>query len=139
VLRATLVTRALTGTPPFVAGEIAETLYKVVHGKPRRPSLLADVPPEVDLVLAIGMAKDRDRRFASAAELVAGLRAAFAGALPADVFERGRQLGRAGVTSATPAMSGELVLDERSQRIDQLRRTHEANGRCRLAERHVLE
>jgi eukaryotic-like serine/threonine-protein kinase len=88
--------RALTGTPPFVAGEIAETLYKVVHGKPRRPSQLADVPPEVDLVLAIGMAKDRDRRFASAAELAAALRAAFAGALPADVFERGRQLERAG-------------------------------------------
>jgi serine/threonine-protein kinase len=97
---AAIAYRALTGQPPFAAGEIAETLYKVVHTRPRRPSDIADVPPEVDLVLAIGMAKNPDARFATAAELAAALAAAFAGALPEHVFQRGRALERAGAWSS---------------------------------------
>ena len=97
---AAIAYRALTGHPPFAAGEIAETLYKVVHTRPRRPSDIADVPPEVDLVLAIGMAKNPDARFATAAELAAALAAAFAGALPEHVFQRGRVLERAGAWSS---------------------------------------
>jgi serine/threonine-protein kinase len=88
--------RALTGQPPFAAGEIAETLYKVVHTRPRRPTDLADVPPEIDLVLAVAMAKDPERRFATADELTAALAGAFAGALPEGVFDRGRALEHAG-------------------------------------------
>jgi serine/threonine protein kinase len=93
---AAIAYRAITGHPPFAAGEIAETLYKVVHTRPRRPSDLTDVPPEIDLVLAIGMAKNPGQRFASASELAAALAAAFSGGLPAHVFERGRLLERAG-------------------------------------------
>jgi serine/threonine-protein kinase len=93
---AAIAYRACTGHPPFAAGEIAETLYRVVHTRPRRPSDLADVPPEVDLVLAIGMAKLPEQRFKSAGELAAALAAAFAGSLPLHVFERGRALEQAG-------------------------------------------
>jgi eukaryotic-like serine/threonine-protein kinase len=93
---AAIAYRAITGHPPFAAGEIAETLYKVVHTRPRRPSDLTDVPPEVDLVLAIGMAKHADQRFASAAELASALAAAFNGSLPEHVFARGRALERSG-------------------------------------------
>jgi serine/threonine-protein kinase len=88
--------RALTGQPPFAAGEIAETLYKVVHTRPRRPTDLADLPPEIDLVLAIAMAKDPERRFATAGEFTAALAGAFAGMLPEGVFDRGRALEHAG-------------------------------------------
>ncbi|HEX5059943.1 MAG TPA: serine/threonine-protein kinase [Kofleriaceae bacterium] len=97
---AAIAYRALTGQPPYAAGEVAETLYKVVHTKPRRPSELVDLPPEIDLVLAIGMAKNPEHRFASATELAAALAAAFAGALPEHVFERGRVLERMGVWSS---------------------------------------
>ena len=46
------------GTRRSPAGEIADTLYRVVHTAPRRPSALAELPADVDLVLAIGLAKD---------------------------------------------------------------------------------
>jgi serine/threonine-protein kinase len=100
---AAIAYRALTGHPPFAAGEIAETLYRVVHTKPRRPSDLADVPPEIDLVLAIGMAKNPAQRFRSAHEFASALAAAFNRALPESVFERGRILERAGAWSAASA------------------------------------
>jgi serine/threonine-protein kinase len=101
---AAITYRALTGHPPFAAGEIAETLYKVVHTRPRRPTELVSLPLEVDLVLAIGMAKDRRYRFATAAELTSALHAAFSGSLPQIVLERGRALERVGAwSSSAPA------------------------------------
>jgi serine/threonine-protein kinase len=100
-----IVYRAITGHPPFAAGEIAETLYKVVHTRPRRPTEIADVPPEIDLVLAIGMAKNPQLRFATATELAAAIAAAFAGALPDHVFQRGRALERAGAWHEIAARS----------------------------------
>jgi len=98
---AAITYRALTGQPPYAAGEIAETLYKVVHTRPRRPTDLADLPPEVDLVLAIGMARDAQARFTTAAELTAALAGAFSGSLPDGVFDRGRALEHASAW-ATP-------------------------------------
>ena len=92
---AAIAYRAITGYPPFAGGEIAETLYKVVHTRPRRPTQLADVPAEIDLVLAIGMARDPDRRFETAAELAEALEGAFSGALPEGVISRGRSLDHA--------------------------------------------
>ena len=93
---AAITYRALTGQPPYAAGEIAETLYKVVHTRPRRPTDLTDLPPEIDLVLAIGMARDAEYRFTSAAELTAALAGAFKGTLPEGVFDRGRALEHEG-------------------------------------------
>ena len=98
---AAIAYRAITGYPPYAGGEIAETLYKVVHTRPRRPTQLADVPDEIDLVLAIGLARDPDRRFETAAELAEALEGAFSGALPEGVISRGRSLDHA-LAWATP-------------------------------------
>jgi len=99
---AAIAYRALTGHPPYAAGEIAETLYRVVHTRPRRPTDLVELPPEIDLVLAIGMAKSQDHRFRTATELAYAIAAAFSGQLPEQVFERGRMLERMGAWSSTP-------------------------------------
>jgi hypothetical protein len=89
--------RALIGHPPFAAGDLADTLYRVVHASPRRPTDLANhLPHEIDLVLAIGLAKQPTDRFATAGELVEALEAAFAGRLPEPVRQRGIALERAG-------------------------------------------
>jgi serine/threonine-protein kinase len=78
---AAIAYRALTGHPPFAAGEIAETLYRVVHLAPKRPSELASVSAELDLVLAIGLAKQPAQRFPNAGELVRAITDAAAGAI----------------------------------------------------------
>ena len=93
---AAIAYRAITGRPPFAAGEIAETLYRVVHTAPARPSSLADVPEEVDLVLAIGLAKRPHDRFTSATELADALATAVDGTLSATLRGRGRLLLDAG-------------------------------------------
>jgi eukaryotic-like serine/threonine-protein kinase len=94
---AAIAYRVLTGHPPFSGGELAEVLYRVVHTPPRRPTDLAPrLPHEVDLVLAIGLAKQPADRFATAAELADALAAALAGELPLDVRHRGFALVRAG-------------------------------------------
>lgn len=85
---AAIAYRALTGHPPFAAGEIAETLYRVVHTRPRRPSELAELPTDVDLVLAMGLAKRPRDRFASALELSDALYHALAGTLPDHIRQR---------------------------------------------------
>ena len=111
---AAIAYRALTGQPPFAGGEIAETLYKVVHTRPRRPSQLADVPPELDLVLAIGMAKNPAQRFTTAAELADALQGVFSGTLPEGVFERGRSLEHGGAWASPPRSSTTRVRLPRS-------------------------
>ena len=94
---AAITYRALTGHAPHASGDLAETLYRVVHTAPRRPSDLAPrLPHEVDLVLAIGLAKHAVDRFASAAELAEALGDALAGELAPDVRSRGSALVRAG-------------------------------------------
>jgi hypothetical protein len=94
---AAIAYRALTGHAPHASGDLAETLYRVVHAAPRRPSDLASrLPHEVDLVLAIGLAKQPADRFATATELVDALAGALTGALALDVRHRGFALVRAG-------------------------------------------
>ncbi|MCK6538197.1 MAG: hypothetical protein L6Q84_34930 [Polyangiaceae bacterium] len=55
---------------------------------PLRPSLLAPLPPDVDLVLAIAMAKAPEQRFDSGAELADALEAALAGKLERALGQR---------------------------------------------------
>ena len=88
--------RALTGQPPFAARELADTLYRVVHTAPRRPSELVATSVDVELVLAIGLAKDADQRFATAAELADAFTQAATDALAEPMRERGRKLVAAG-------------------------------------------
>ncbi len=106
---AAIAYRALTGHPPFAGGEIAETLYKVVHTRPRRPTVLGDLPPELDLVLAIGMAKQARARFATAQELVEALAGVFSGTLPEGVFDRGRALEHAGAWASPPRAATDRI------------------------------
>ena len=93
----------LTGQPPYSGGEIAETLYRVVHTAPRRPTSLAELPADLDLVLAIGLAKNPAARFKTAAELVEALGAAFAGALDEVLISRGQKLIAGGAWASTRA------------------------------------
>jgi serine/threonine-protein kinase len=84
--------RALTGRPAFEGEATAEILYKVVHAMPARPGEVVPLPPEVDLVLAIAMAKDAGDRFDSAAELAQALDAAARGRLGAPLRARAERL-----------------------------------------------
>jgi len=94
---AAIAFRSLTGQPPYPPGEIAETLYKVVHTAPPRPtSITPSLPPDIDLVLAIGLAKRPQDRFQTAAELAAAIAGAFAGALHPAIRARGEDLVRGG-------------------------------------------
>ena len=77
-----VVYRALTGVPAFSAPDTPQILYQVVYRNPTRPSeIIPGIPPDVEKVLAISLAKDPDDRFASALELSAALRAAARGTL----------------------------------------------------------
>lgn len=58
--------RCLTGRSPFKGKDLSELVYQVVHAPPIRPGVLGRVPSAVEDVLAIAMAKDPRRRFASA-------------------------------------------------------------------------
>jgi eukaryotic-like serine/threonine-protein kinase len=84
--------RALTGQPAFEGEATPEILYKVVHTMPPRPSEVAPLPLEVDLVLAIALAKDPADRFDSASELAQALDAAARGRLDAALRARGERL-----------------------------------------------
>jgi len=88
--------RVLTGHPLFPAGDIAEVIYNVVHTAPRRPTSLAALPNDVDLALAIGLAKNQADRFATATELVDAIEAALDGKLPEPLRVRGRNRDREG-------------------------------------------
>jgi serine/threonine-protein kinase len=65
--------RCLVGRPAFTAQESVLTLYNVVHVQPARPSDFADLGPDVERVLALALAKDRERRFATASMFAAAL------------------------------------------------------------------
>jgi eukaryotic-like serine/threonine-protein kinase len=58
--------RCLTGRSPFKGKDLAELVYQLVHQPPIRPGVLGRVSRHIEDVLAIAMAKDPRRRFASA-------------------------------------------------------------------------
>jgi len=74
--------RCLTGRAPHSATEFIALVHKVVHAAPVRPGALAQVSREIEDVLAIAMAKDPRRRFASATEFVEQLASAVEGRGP---------------------------------------------------------
>jgi tRNA A-37 threonylcarbamoyl transferase component Bud32 len=112
---AAIAYRAFTGRPPFAAGEIAETLYRVVHTAPQRPSALVDdLPLQVDLVLAIGLAKQPRDRFRSAAELSDALALAVEGRLALEMREHGVGLVQNGAWSTSKRSSTARIRAPRS-------------------------
>jgi serine/threonine-protein kinase len=84
--------RCLTGQPLFPGRDLADLLYRVVHTAPRRPSSHIELPRDVDLVLAVALAKQPEARFAAAGELAEAVEVAFAGSLPANIRARGQKL-----------------------------------------------
>jgi hypothetical protein len=69
-----------------------QTMYNVSHVMPVRPSSLARLPEDVDRVLMLALAKDRDDRFDSAAIFAAALADAARGQLDAALRSRADRL-----------------------------------------------
>jgi hypothetical protein len=89
---AAIIYRSLTGHPPFTGKDVPSTLYDVVYKQPTQPSLLQQLPSDVDRVIAIGMAKNADDRFASAEVLAAAFTMAARNDLPQDLRRRADEL-----------------------------------------------
>ncbi|HEX6244213.1 MAG TPA: serine/threonine-protein kinase [Polyangiales bacterium] len=83
--------RALTGEPPF-SGQLPAILRTIADQMPRAPSSFADLPRDIDYVLALGLAKQRSDRFQSAEQLAEALRQAAAGTLPGELVKRAKAL-----------------------------------------------
>jgi hypothetical protein len=66
---AAILYRSITGHPAFTGKDVPTTLYDVVYRVPTQPSLLVQLPGDIDRVLALGLAKDVRDRFANATEL----------------------------------------------------------------------
>ena len=67
----------LTGEPPFGGKDLPALIYAQLHsGPPQASSLVEDIPPALDAVIACGMAKDPKDRFPTAGVLAAAAREA---------------------------------------------------------------
>jgi len=84
--------RGLVGRPPFSGPDVLAILDAVGDAMPPRPAALAPLPTDVDLVLAIAMAKQPEHRFATARELADALAAACRAELADDLRRRGEAL-----------------------------------------------
>lgn len=68
----------LTGSRPFDGDNDFSVIHQVLGHAPAAPSsVVPELPPAVDMVMARALAKNRDERFATAAEFWQGLRGAF--------------------------------------------------------------
>jgi serine/threonine protein kinase len=74
---------SLTGEPPFAGCTTPELMWAHVNTLPPRPSTnQPDVPPQVDEVIATGMAKDPDNRYATTVEFADAARDAITVPIP---------------------------------------------------------
>jgi eukaryotic-like serine/threonine-protein kinase len=86
---AAIAYRAITGIPPFAGNEIAHVLYRVCYQQPVCPGDLVQLPVDIELVLAVGMAKKTEERFARVEDFAKAMRDAFEGRLDDDTRARG--------------------------------------------------
>ena len=85
--------RALTGRPAFAGSDVPETLHAVVYTMPVRPSAVVPaLPQEIDMVLAVALAKDPAERFATALELAAAFARAVRGEIEPELAARARRM-----------------------------------------------
>jgi PAS domain S-box-containing protein len=67
---AAILYEILVGEPPFWGTSIVDTVHKVIHEPPVPPhDRVSDVPPELEKLCLAGLAKDRNDRPNSAAEM----------------------------------------------------------------------
>lgn len=67
-----LLHQMLTGRSPFAGATVGETVERILHAP--SPPLPAGLPPELYRIVSRCLAKDRETRYPSAAELLADLR-----------------------------------------------------------------
>ncbi len=84
--------RALTGRPAFSGDVESEILHKVLNAMPPPPSRIVDLPPEIDVVMAIAIAKAPADRFDGADELAQALEAAARGVVTPELRARAAQV-----------------------------------------------
>jgi eukaryotic-like serine/threonine-protein kinase len=71
-----LLYEMLTDQLPFSTAPVHALLHAIMTSDPRPPSVLRQgIPPNLDGILALALEKDRDRRYQTARELAAHLRA----------------------------------------------------------------
>jgi serine/threonine-protein kinase len=97
----------LTGARPFEGGNDFETIQQIVTQTPPPPSSLnPSLPPEIDRVLARALEKDRERRYASAAEFNDALQQAVRCACDPTVAAPASRRHSADGGSAAPTQAG---------------------------------
>jgi serine/threonine-protein kinase len=89
---AAIAYRALTGSPVINGRDMREMFHNVIYAQPVCPSDLVPMSFDVEAVLAIGLAKEREQRFACAEDFAAALRAAVTGELDASIRDYGESL-----------------------------------------------
>jgi eukaryotic-like serine/threonine-protein kinase len=89
---ASIVYRALTGSPPFSGEDAAMILFHVVYSQPPPPAQFIHLPSDVELVLAVGLAKQPADRFACVEDFAIALRRAADGDLDDRTRARGWQI-----------------------------------------------
>jgi serine/threonine-protein kinase len=90
---AAVMYRCITGRAPFVKADTPAVLYAVAHELPLRPSWVTKrILPAIEHVLALGMAKSREKRFSTAAELASAFAAARRDELAPELVERASEL-----------------------------------------------
>ncbi len=82
--------RAMTGRPAFPGDNTPQIMFDIVYKTPPRPSLVAKgLPSDVDLVMALALAKDPEHRIESAAALARAFKHACRRKLDAELRTRG--------------------------------------------------
>ena len=84
----------LTGEQPFAGHDPVAIVSRVIHQQPCSPSGFCELPRDVELVLALGMAKRVSDRFPDAESFAHALSAAADSVLDAEVRQRGESLLR---------------------------------------------
>ena len=89
-----VIYRCLTGRVPFMARDTPALLYAVVHTMPLRPSALAPINAQEEDCLRVALAKNKDERFQTPAELAHAFALAWHGEIEAALSRRAYVLNR---------------------------------------------
>ncbi len=101
----------VTGKLPFSASNATAVLFEVVHTEPTRPrELRADVPPQLERIVLKALAKKREDRYSSAADLARELAAFHADVLAGTPTTAARVAVPAALRSRTAVAVGLTVV-----------------------------